>query len=297
MVGFSRELHRGEVERYLRRRFGGVNRALLLPRGSGNETYVAESDGRKLFVKLGTEVGRAVAMADAGIGPPVLDVGRLEDGTVIVVQSWVEGRHPGRADYERRLEAVARTIGKMHRDAGVRGALPVVAAEGFAAAGLRAVGRVRARWEGVREQVVEVGGFVEEELDELEKRIGRLRGDGLGASHNDICRDNWLFTEDGRIFILDLDSMALDDPALDVGIIMWWYYAPEVWGRFIGYAGYEDDEGFRERMQARIALHCLSITLPREDSFDRFDAGGFSGALRDFRAALVGQGNPEMQGG
>ena len=159
---------------------------------------------------------------------------------------------------------------------------------------MRALGQVRSRWEGVKGQVGEVAGFVDGGLEELEERMRQFEGGGLVASHNDICWDNWLLAEDGRIFVLDLDDMGLDDPALDVGITLWWYYAPEVWGRFIGCAGYEDDEGFRERMWVRIALHCLSIVLPRVGSFDQFDGEGFAGRLRDFRAALAGEGNPEM---
>jgi hypothetical protein len=42
-----------------------------------------------------------------------------------------------------------------------------------------------------------------------------------------------------------------------------------------------------------MAMHCLSITLPREQSFDEFDAASFAGSLTDFRAILDGRENPE----
>jgi thiamine kinase-like enzyme len=295
MIESGRQQHRDEVESYLRGKFGGGKWTLTLPRGSGRETYAAWGAEDRLFVKLNTDVVRAVAMAEAGISPAVVDVGKLEDSTVIVVQEWVEGRYPGRIDYEQRLEPVASTISEMHMNEGVRATLPAVSSNSFSGAGLRAVGRVRERWEGVRGQVGEATRLVDEWLDELEMRVGQFRGEGLVASHNDLCWDNWLFQADGRIYIVDLDMMGLDDPALDVGITLWWYYAPELWRRFIGYAWYVDDEGFRERMWARIALHCLSITLPRAGSFDQFDGKGFTERLRDFRAALAGKWNPEMQ--
>src|SRR5215213_59015 len=149
MIEYGREEHKSEVERYLQRRFGGGDWALRLPRGSGHETYVAEGDGRTLFVKLGAEIKRGVAMGAAGLSPGVVDAGELDDGTVVLVQEWVEGRHPQRGDYQEQLEDVARIIGEMHRNEEVKGALPRVASEGFAEAGLRALGQVRSRWEGV----------------------------------------------------------------------------------------------------------------------------------------------------
>ena len=46
-------------------------------------------------------------------------------------------------------------------------------------------------------------------------------------------------------------------------------------------------------MQVRMAMHCLHILLPREGSFDRFDAASFPEDLVDFRAAFAGEENPQ----
>lgn len=40
-------------------------------------------------------------------------------------------------------------------------------------------------------------------------------------------------------------------------------------------------------------MHCLAITLPREQSFDTFDPDSFAESLTDFRAILAGGENPE----
>ena len=50
---------------------------------------------------------------------------------------------------------------------------------------------------------------------------------------------------------------------------------------------------FKFRMRVRMAIHCLEITLPREESFDRFDPESFDESLRDFKAVLGGKENPE----
>jgi thiamine kinase-like enzyme len=234
-------------------------------------------------------------MARLGLTPDLLEVDRMEDGTSILVQQYVEGRNPGRSDYRQRLEQVANMIREMHNSEDVKAALPDYQSNDYAQAGLRALAAVRARWEWVREQVPDVVHSVDKGLDELEARIGRFRGSGLVASHGDICNANWLLTPEGRLYLVDLDAMALDDPALDIGATLWWYYPDETWGRFLEVAGYRGNDGFRERMWARLALHCLSVTLPRSGSFDTFDPTHYAQALVDFEAALRMKGNPQAQ--
>ena len=87
--------------------------------------------------------------------------------------------------------------------------------------------------------------------------------------------------------------MSLDDPAVDIGATLWWYYPPGLRQRFLIISGHADDQAFENRMHVRMAMHCLSITLPREQSFDRFDPASFAGSLTDFRAILAGEENPQ----
>ena len=98
-----------------------------------------------------------------------------------------------------------------------------------------------------------------------------FQGTGLVASHNDICNANWLLSPDGALYLIDLEAMSLDDPAVDIGATLWWYYPPGLRGKFLVMAGYINDTSFERRMQVRMAMHCLNIILPREQSFDEFE--------------------------
>lgn len=290
----ERERHKREVEKHLRLRIGGGDWELSLPRGSGRETYVALSSTHKVFVKMGADIEKVRVMSEMGLTPQVLDVGRLEDGTTIMVQESVQGQHPGRVDYRERWKDVARVVREMHTNEGVKRLLPGAESERFREAGLQALHGVSARWDEIRGRVGRAARIVDYGLEKLEGYIEGFSGGGLAACHGDICWDNWVFADDGRIYVVDLDMMALDDPTLDIGPLLWWYYEPEIWGQFIREAGYEDGEELRERIWARLALHCLSILLPRVGSFDTFDPQGFAVRLRDFQAALARQGNPEL---
>ena len=288
----DRSRHQAEVNRFLQKHFGVRDWTFTLPRGTGNETYFAHGGEHALFIKLGAHLERAEAMSDASLSPPVLAAGHLEDGTAIVVQVYVEGRPPSWSDYHRHIEQVAQLVRRMHHDEAVRKTLPSVPSHYYREAALRSLAQLRERWELSRPLVPTVADFIEASLDRIRGEIDQITGSGLVASHNDFNRTNLLLTPEGRLYVLDLEDMSHDDPARDVGAVLWWYYPPEMRPRFLEIASYDDTQEFRERMRLRMATHCLSITLPRPGSFDTFDPECYAERLDDFRAALEGEENP-----
>ena len=232
-------------------------------------------------------------MAETGLTPPVIIHGQLESGLPIIVQSLITGRNPSRADYRERLTKVAELIREMHGSPRIKGALQAASSNTYKDAGARALDRLRQKWERHKAQISSAAEFVENSLEGLAQQVNQFTGEGLVASHGDICNANWLFASDGNIYLIDFDLMQMDDPALDMGALLWWYYPPGLRASFLEAAGYRYDDQFRLRMQVRMAMHCLDIILPRENSFDPFDPERFGEALRDFRAILNGEENPE----
>jgi aminoglycoside phosphotransferase (APT) family kinase protein len=232
-------------------------------------------------------------MAEIGLTPPLLAYGQLESGSSIIVQPLIPGRKPSRRDFQEQLESVAVIVNAMHHHPRVRQVLPAPASSLYKEAGLRALISLRQRWKRHGAEAPKAAEFVDSSLDELNQRINRFSGGGLVASHNDICNANWLFAPDGKIYLVDFESLSMDDPACDLGALLWWYYPPDLRGKFLEIAGYPDDDEFNLRMRVRMALHCLSITLPREQSFDSFNPERYHEALDDFRAILSGRENPQ----
>jgi hypothetical protein len=138
-----------------------------------------------------------------------------------------------------------------------------------------------------------VADGVDEALARLEQDVHGFTGSGLVASHNDICNGNWLIASEETVYLVDLEAMSRDDPAHDMGALLWWYYPPELRSDFLERAGYRYDAAFQRRMRVRMALHCLDILLPRDGSFDTFDAGAFMEYLVDFKAVVAGKENPQ----
>ena len=288
-----RREHQEEVRRYLQKHLSMYDWRFSLPPGSGTESYIAHGFKRSYLVKIGVMVERYLAMAEIGLTPPVILHGHLENGLSTMVQLFVACQKPSRLDYRDRLIEVAELIHTMHNDPQIKGVLQAASWDSHKGAGLRALDTLRQKWEGYKAQVAAIAEFVDSSLEHLAKQVNQFSGEGLVASHGDICNANWLFASDGKIYLLDFESMSMDDPAADMGALLWWYYPPELRQRFLEIAGYLYNEDFKFRMQIRAAMHCLSITLPREGSFDQFNPESFGASLRDFRAVLDGKENPE----
>jgi thiamine kinase-like enzyme len=232
-------------------------------------------------------------VASMGLTPQVLAAGSLEDGTSIIVQPSIAGRHPSRSDYRNCLDQFAGAIRKVHQSPELKQILQMPPSELYRSAGLEALAHLRLRWERYKVQVPEFSDLVDESLDHLRQYIGDFQGGGLAASHNDMCNANWLITPDSQLYLIDLESMSLDDPALDIGATLWWYYPPELRPRFLQIVGHAADVAFESRMRVRMAMHCLSITLPREQSYDMFNPDTFADWFTDFSAIVAGEENPE----
>jgi aminoglycoside phosphotransferase (APT) family kinase protein len=289
----DRTQHQHEIQAFLQKHFVSNHWEFALPKGSGNETYFAYSNTDTYFVKLGVQITRYEVMASMGLTPSVLVSGYLEDGTPMIVQPYIRGRRPSRKDYHIHLEQIAAIINKTHHNDEVKRVLPRITSNLYRVVGLESLIRIQQRWNQYKAQVPHVANFVDESLDYLAQQIHHFIGASLVASHNDICNANWLVASEGKFYLIDLESMALDDPAVDIGATLWWYYPPALRQRFLEIAGYANDEAFQSRMRVRMAMHCLSITLPREQSFDNFDPSSFAQSLTDFRAILAGEDNPQ----
>jgi thiamine kinase-like enzyme len=292
----DRQQHQRAVQSFLQGHFPGDAWEFSLPEGTGSETFLAHNNEQAFFIKLGAQTDRYQAVASLGLTPEVLAVGSLEDGTSILVQPYVTARTPTGRDYQIHLEQFAAVIAGLHSNPGIRKVLPRAGSELYREQGLQALAHLRQKWERHKAQVPQVAGFIDESLEMLDQRVREFQGAGLVASHNDICNANWLIDPEGHLYLIDLDSMELDDPAFDIGATLWWYYPPEQRHRFLTIVGHANDRAFENRMRVRMTMHCLNICLPREHSFDRFDPAAFASQLTDFRASLAGAENPQGYG-
>jgi thiamine kinase-like enzyme len=293
MITQNRQQHLQEVHTFLQQHFSNQPWELTLPGGSGNETYFARCNEQRYFIKLGVQVKWYQVAASMGLTPQVLAAASLRDGTALIVQPYISGKSPAPRDYQNHLDLFASAINRLHHSAEVKGVLPAVPSNLYRAAGQAALAQLQQKWERYKAQVPGAADFVDNSLAQLSRQVADFQGAGLVASHNDICNANWLLTDGGQLFLIDLESMALDDPAVDLGATLWWYYPPHLRAEFLAKSGYIYDTELKKRMQVRLVMHCLNILLPREHGFQKFNPDSFSESLIDFRAVLAGRENPQ----
>ena len=289
----NRREHEQKVSNYLRKYLFPCAWSFTLPAGTGHETYFAEGRGHTFFVKIGASSPRYEILASEGLTPEVVSAGRLEGGTPVLVQRYVAGRSPARRDYQAHLDRVARIVQQVHHNSRLLDVLRAKSPDSYAYAALQALTQLRDRWELYKPQAPDVAPFVDDSLNRIALMIPNLAGGGLVASHNDICNANWILTDDSQLYLVDLEQMAANDPACDLGVLLWWYYPPVMRQRFLEISGCVVDENFRLRMHVNRAIHLLRILLPRMNSFDTFVPASFGASLTDFRAALAGEENPQ----
>lgn len=289
-----REKHKSDVLDFLRHEFPGQDWALSLPaHGTGHESYFAKSGVGEYFIKLVAAPERYRLLASLRVTPCLVAAGALRDGTNLVIQEKIIGHIPTRLDFHSRLAQFAGIIQTIHHHEDLKRLLPQTPSDLFRSAGLDAFTQLEQRWRRFKHLVPSSAVFVEKSLSQIKTQIDQMQGGGLVASHNDPCNGNWLISADGTVYLLDFESMSRDDSALDLGALLWWYYPPHLRGDFLSLAGYAKDATIWLRMRIRMAMHCLNIILPREHSFDGFDASGFEDSLEDFRAVLAGLENPQ----
>ena len=285
--------HQQEVRVLLQNHFSCNDWNFSLPHGSGKESYFVQGNGQRYFVKIGVQAEYYQVMAEIGLTPPVVFHGQLESRITVIVQPFIEGRKPSRKDFRERMNDVAKTIHKLHNDPLIRKVLQAAHSEMYKDAGLLALDHILQKWERYKAQVPSEAGFVDDSLEQVKMQVNQFAGEGLVTSHGDICNANWLFTSNGEIYLIDFDLIKMDDPALDVGALLWWYYPPDLRASFLEVTGYRYDDAFKFRMKYRMAMHFLNIFLPRDNSFDQFKSESFGASLRDFRAVLEGNENPK----
>ena len=167
-------------------------------------------------------------MTDLDLTPPIIHSGFLTDGTSIVVQPFIHGRNPTWKDFRQNLDLFAEVVKKMQRSRELQMALPEVISEQYRQVGLTAFEQLKKKWLLYRSYVPSAADEIESVLFWLKNEIKKFTGAGLVASHHDICNANWLITSTGKIYLVDLEAMSRDDPAHDLGSLLWCYYPPEL---------------------------------------------------------------------
>ncbi|CAM4232969.1 phosphotransferase family protein [Lederbergia lenta] len=229
--------------------------------GATGEAFFATNDNEKLFLKRNSSPFLAVLSAE-GIVPKLIWTKRMENGDVITAQQCVNGREFKPKDMAE--ERAATLLKKIHESLPLLKMLKRMGkAPTFPAHMLEDVNS--SLDDELKSKIV-----VQSSLDFLEKEIGNITCDEWAVCHGDVNHNNWLLTDTDDLYLIDWDGATIADPALDLGLLLYWYIPRNEWARWLAMYGRELSENLEIRMKWYVIAHTLTSIQWHKDK-ERFE--------------------------
>lgn len=207
--------------------------------GATGDAYVAEYDGRKLFLKRNSSPFLAVLSAE-GIVPKLVWTKRMENGDVITAQQWLNGRELKPHDME--SEQVASLLRKIHRSQDLVEMLKRLGKTPLSPHTM--IHKLRPM---LHQWACEP--LITQAFAWLEQQLPSIRCDEFAVCHGDMNHNNWLLSEDGRLYLIDWDGAVIADPAIDIGMLLYSYIPKEKWEDWLQFYGLELTHDLHLRMK------------------------------------------------
>ncbi|WP_462411275.1 phosphotransferase [Neobacillus sp. Marseille-QA0830] len=217
--------------------------------GATGEAFYAQKEDQRLFLKRNSSPFLAVLSAE-GIVPKLVWTKRLENGDVITAQQWMEGRELKPSEMNHEL--VAKLLKKIHRSEPMLGMLsrlektPIIPEDHFQAVMENVDGNVRNLPE------------VQTAISFLIKEAINVNSDEKVVCHGDVNHNNWLLTENNQLYLIDWDGASIADPAMDLGMLLYWYIPEENWEDWLHVYGKELNDHLKLRMKWYVILQTIS---------------------------------------
>ncbi|MBB6177121.1 thiamine kinase-like enzyme [Anoxybacillus tengchongensis] len=208
--------------------------------GATGDAYIAEHDGKKLFLKRNSSPFLAVLSAE-GIVPKLVWTKRMENGDVITAQQFLQAREL--KPHDMTSKQVAQLLRKIHRSKELLGMMERL--------GKTPLVPHRLLEEIKKNEYVELKAHsaVRDAFAFLERHVDDVYCTDYVVCHCDMNHNNWLLTEDNQLYLIDWDSAMIADPAIDIGMLLYAYIPREQWASWLEEYGMEFDEQLQLRMK------------------------------------------------
>lgn len=216
--------------------------------GATGEAYLAQHKDRKLFLKRNSSPFLAVLSAE-GIVPKLVWTKRTENGDVITAQQWLSGRELKPAEMSG--NAVAKLLSKIHHSKELL-------------AMLKRLGKQPLLPESILEQLKTDFNEcnlkeIKNAFDFLQKELPSIQYEEKVVCHCDINHNNWLLSENNQLYLIDWDGAMIADPAIDIGMLLYWYIPKEEWEFWLTRYGLEYTDHLHERMRWYVIAQTLYL--------------------------------------
>jgi thiamine kinase-like enzyme len=98
---------------------------------------------------------------------------------------------------------------------------------------------------------------VQTTLNFLKQEAANVNCDEKVVCHGDVNHNNWLLAEDNQLYLIDWDGAMIADPAIDLGLLLYWYIPEGNWQDWLNMYGKLLTDHLRLRMKWYVALQTL----------------------------------------
>lgn len=217
--------------------------------GATGEAFFARHKDQRLFLKRNSSPFLAVLSAE-GIVPKLVWTKRLENGDVISAQQWLAGREL--KPNEMKQERVAKLLKKIHCSKPMLGMLRRLEKSPLLPENL---------FQSIKDQLdqdVLLFREVIKAMDFLKKEAINVFSEEKVVCHGDVDHNNWLLAENNQLYLIDWDGAMIADPAIDLGLLLYWYIPEDDWEYWLSMYGKKLTNHLRHRMKWYVALQTLS---------------------------------------
>lgn len=220
--------------------------------GATGEAYYAQQGEEKLFLKRNSSPFLAVLSAE-GIVPKLLWTRRLENGDVITAQRWVNGREL--KSFEMKEELVAQLLRKIHSSKELLQMFKRIGNQPLTPRSIVDQLAVQVETMSMDTKLLQEAVFY------LESQIHEVNPKQYVVCHCDINHNNWVLSEEGDLFLIDWDGAMVADPALDLGLLLYWYIPKNNWETWLSRYGITLSEDLCKKMRWYVISQTISSIL------------------------------------
>jgi thiamine kinase-like enzyme len=220
--------------------------------GSTGDAFFAKRDGQELFLKRNSSPFLAVLSAE-GIVPKLVWTRRLENGDVITAQHRLNGRELKPQDMAG--PNVAELLLKIHSSKELLDML-------------KRLGKQPLTPNSIIEDIQQAVAYetleqpeIRQAFDLLIQQLPEVQCNEKVVCHCDVNHNNWLLSEENQLYLIDWDGAMIADPAIDIGILLYWYIDEANWKDWLSTYGLEYNEHLKARIYWYVLLQALTSFL------------------------------------
>jgi len=273
------------VQKILTHLFPQEHWTIQKPPAGYKESYIAESQARRVFLKFEVDTPALQRLAEIGVTPSLLFVGNQEDRPFII-QEFAHGDFPDRTWLNANILMLAQLLKTYHTDEQLR---DILSRDNLLSYPEHVDQELAILEADINETTFDLFQSLEfkKAFDLLKKQAVKLTPFPLVPNHSDPNYKNMLVTDKG-LMMVDWDDIVLSDPMRDVGLILWWYIKPNKWPEFFELYGLKMDEA---KIYWWVAKRSLTVALWFEKRKAEKETRIF---LNDFYRAIEKKENPQV---